>query len=202
MDKVTVRHEDRIAVLVIDNPPVNALGAAVRAALKSAVERAAADASVLGIVIASKGRTFIAGADISEFGKPQPEPLLPDVIAAVDAAPKPIVAAITGATLGGGLEVALACHARIAVPGAKLGLPEVKLGILPGAGGTQRLPRLIGAAEAIRAIATGEPFDSTWAKELGLVDEIAADPLARAKALCKELAGGAPRRTRDDGQAE
>ena len=150
---VTLAVADGMAVVTIQNPPVNALSAAVRAGLLDAVRRAAADPGVKGVVIAAKGKTFIAGADITEFGKPPAPPSLPEVIDAFDAVAKPIVAAIGGAALGGGLEVALGCHARVAAPAAKLGLPEVKLGLLPGAGGTQRLPRLIGAAQALLPVA-------------------------------------------------
>ena len=138
-----LRVNDGVAVLTIDNPPVNALSAAVRRALVEGLQRAQADPSVEAVVLMCRGRTFFAGADISEFGKPPQDPSLPEVVAALENAIKPVVAAIHGTALGGGLEVALGCHYRVAAPSAKLGLPEVNLGLLPGAGGTQRLPRLV-----------------------------------------------------------
>ena len=147
--------EDGTAVHIV-NPPVNALSVGVRAGLAEAFRRADADPAAAAIVIAAEGRTFSAGADITEFGKPPVPPSLPEVMDVFDVVQKPIVAAIGGAALGGGLELALGCHARVASPAAKLGLPEVKLGLLPGAGGTQRLPRLIGAAPALK-IMRGQP---------------------------------------------
>ncbi|MBP0447911.1 enoyl-CoA hydratase/isomerase family protein, partial [Roseomonas sp. SSH11] len=149
---------------------------------------AGADASVRAVVIGSEGRTFIAGADISEFGKPPVPPGLSEVISAIEDLPKPVVAAIGGAALGGGLEVALGCHARVASPSARLGLPEVKLGILPGAGGTQRLPRLIGAVPAARIASEGNPITAAEAVSLGLVGEVAEDVLGAARALALRLA--------------
>jgi 3-hydroxyacyl-CoA dehydrogenase len=190
MEKVRSTIEDGIAVVTIASPPVNALDAGVRAGLAEAVRRADADPAARAIVIAAEGRTFIAGADISEFGKPPVPPSLPEVIDAFDSVGKPLVAAIGGAALGGGLEVALGCHARIAGPAAKLGLPEVKLGLIPGAGGTQRLPRLIGAAPAFKLMA---------ALALGIIDVVAeSDLLEAAKAKALELAEtGTQLRTRD-----
>ncbi|WP_338663753.1 3-hydroxyacyl-CoA dehydrogenase NAD-binding domain-containing protein [Pararoseomonas sp. SCSIO 73927] len=190
-EPVTSSVEDGIALIRIANPPVNALSAAVRGGLKRAVEAAAADPAVRAVVVAAEGRTFIAGADISEFGKPPVPPSLPETIAALETLTKPVVAAINGAALGGGLEVALGCHARVAAPSAKLGLPEVNLGLLPGAGGTQRLPRLIGAAPALKIMAEGKPIAAKEAQGNGLVDEIAEDVLPAAKALALKLAGGA-----------
>jgi 3-hydroxyacyl-CoA dehydrogenase len=190
--------EDGIAVIRIANPPVNALSAVVRAGLAGAVRRADADPAAAAIVIAAEGRTFIAGADITEFGKPPVPPSLPETIATLDLAQKPIVAAIGGAALGGGLELALGCHARVAAPAAKLGLPEVKLGLLPGAGGTQRLPRLIGAAPGLKIMAEGNPVSAAEAKGLGLVDEVTeGDLLQAATAKALALAGGGLRRSRD-----
>ncbi|MBN9509132.1 MAG: enoyl-CoA hydratase/isomerase family protein [Alphaproteobacteria bacterium] len=187
-----------VAVLRIVNPPVNALGAAVRTALAEALRRAEAEAAVTAIVIAAEGRTFSGGADITEFGKPPVAPLLPEVIEGMDGLRKPVVAAINGAALGGGLELALGCHARIAAPAARLGLPEVKLGLLPGAGGTQRLPRLIGAAPALKIMAEGNPVGAAEALALGLVDAVeSGDLVAAASAHAKSLVGKAPRRTRD-----
>ncbi|MGK9166613.1 enoyl-CoA hydratase/isomerase family protein [Inquilinus limosus] len=199
MEKVRYAAEDGVAVVTIANPPVNALDAGVRAGLAESVRRADADPAVRAIVIAAEGRTFIAGADISEFGRPPVPPSLPEVIDAFDSVGKPIVAAIGGAALGGGLEVALGCHARIAGPPATLGLPEVKLGLIPGAGGTQRLPRLIGAAPAFKLMAEGNPVPAAKALALGIVDAVAeGDLLAAAKARALELAAaGTKRRTRD-----
>ncbi|MGO4406735.1 3-hydroxyacyl-CoA dehydrogenase NAD-binding domain-containing protein [Bosea sp. RAF48] len=189
MTKVQLEVRGRVALATIDNPPVNALGAAVREGLAAAIERANADASVVAIVIASAGKAFIAGADISEFGKPPAPPLLPDLLDAIEASAKPVVAAIQGVALGGGLEVALACHARIALPAAKLGLPEVKLGLIPGAGGTQRLPRLIGAARAFPMMLSGEPLSAGQALEYGLLDEVvSSDLVAGAVRLAEGLA--------------
>ena len=189
---------DGVAVLRIVNPPVNALGAAVRTALAEALRRAEADSGVTAIVIAAEGRTFSGGADITEFGKPPVPPMLPDVIEGMDGLGKPVVAAINGAALGGGLELALGCHARIAAPAARLGLPEVKLGLLPGAGGTQRLPRLIGAAPALKIMAEGNPVGAAEALALGLVDAVeSGDLVAAASAHAKSLVGKALRRTRD-----
>ncbi|WP_342241823.1 3-hydroxyacyl-CoA dehydrogenase NAD-binding domain-containing protein [Inquilinus sp. OTU3971] len=197
MEKVRTVVEDGIAVVTIASPPVNALDAGVRAGLAEAVRRADADPAVRAIVIAAEGRTFIAGADISEFGKPPAPPSLPEVIDGFDSVQKPLVAAIGGAALGGGLEVALGCHARIAGPAAKLGLPEIKLGLIPGAGGTQRLPRLIGAAPAFKLMADGAPVSAAEALTLGIVDTVAeGDLLEAARARALELAG-TTRRTRD-----
>jgi 3-hydroxyacyl-CoA dehydrogenase len=194
---------DCIAVATIANPPVNALSAAVRAGLKEAAERAGADPAVRALVIASEGRTFIAGADISEFGKPPVQPWLPEAIAAIENCPKPVVAAIGGAALGGGLEVALGCSARVLGPGAKLGLPEVKLGLLPGAGGTQRAPRVMGAVAALKLMTSGEPLDAKAAVAAGLGDTLAeGDLLAAAKAHAAKLAEGPrpkPVSARDEG---
>ncbi len=178
-----------VLVATIDNPPVNALSADVRRGLVEALRNAAADPQVSAVVITSSGKTFIAGADISEFGKPPQSPTFPELIQALEETPKPVVAAINGAALGGGLEVALACHARVAAPGAKLGLPEVKLGLIPGAGGTQRLPRLIGAAAAFRMMRDGEPVGAAAAHDLGIVDIVAdSDLLETASVHAREMA--------------
>ncbi len=191
-----VRYEaaEDIAVATVANPPVNALSAALRGALLEAVRRAEGDAAIRALVIAAEGRTFIAGADISEFGKPPVPPTLADLVAALDACRKPVVAAIHAAALGGGLEVAMACSARIVGPGAKLGLPEVKLGLLPGSGGTQRAPRLMGAVAALRLMVEGEPLGAEAAVAAGLAEEMARDGLlGAAKALARRLAdGGTP----------
>src|SRR5215472_915596 len=140
---VDLRRDGEIAVITTDNPPVNALKHEVRAGLAQALRQARDDVAVKAVVIACAGRTFFAGADITEFGKPPQAPGLGEVIAAIENMPKPVVAALHGTALGGGFEVALACHFRVAALGARVGLPEVKLGLLPGAGGTQRLPRLV-----------------------------------------------------------
>jgi 3-hydroxyacyl-CoA dehydrogenase len=198
-----VRREQRgdILLVTIDNPPVNALGADVRAGLLAAIEAADADPAVAAVLIAGSGRTFIGGADIREFGKPPLPPALPDVCNRIEACTKPVVAAIHGAALGGGLEVALAAHYRIALPAAKLGLPEVQLGLLPGAGGTQRTPRLVGAAAALDMMLSGRHVSAAEAHTLGLVDRVAeeGDPVEAGLAYARELlAQGAPvRRTRD-----
>ncbi|WP_293809461.1 3-hydroxyacyl-CoA dehydrogenase NAD-binding domain-containing protein [uncultured Bosea sp.] len=189
MTKVQLEVRGKVAIATIDNPPVNALGAAVREGLASAIKQANADAAVVAIVIASAGKAFIAGADISEFGKPPAPPNLPDVLDAIEGSAKPVVAAIQGVALGGGLEVALACHARVALPAAKLGLPEIKLGLIPGAGGTQRLPRLIGAAKAFPMMLSGEPISAGKALEYGLLDEVvSSDVVAAAIRLADALA--------------
>ncbi len=189
-----------VAIITIDNPPVNALGHAVRAGIVEALERAKADPSVKAIVLACAGRTFCAGADITEFGKPPRAPSLQEVIAAVETIGKPVVAAVYGTTLGGGLELALGCHLRVAAPGTRLGLPEVKLGILPGAGGTQRLPRAIGPIKAVERIVSGEPMTVQEALADGLVQEIVQGDLTQAAvALARSTAasGKQPRLVRD-----
>lgn len=163
-----------VAVLALGNPPVNALSAALRAAIAAAIERASVDPTVRAVVLVGAGETFIAGADIAEFGTPAAiaDPALPDLVLQLEASPKPIVAAIAGVALGGGLEVAMGCAARVAVASAKLGLPEVALGLLPGAGGTQRLPRLIGPEAAIDLITSGKPVGAAQALALGIIDAI------------------------------
>jgi 3-hydroxyacyl-CoA dehydrogenase len=177
---VDLRRDGDVAVVTADNPPVNALKHEVRAGLTEALAQACDDDAVRAVVISCAGRTFFAGADITEFGKPPQAPSLHDVIAAIEAMPKPVVAALHGTALGGGFELALACHFRVAVPGARLGLPEVKLGLLPGAGGTQRLPRLVGPEKALQMIVTGEPIGATEAREDGIIDEIVDGDLTAA----------------------
>ncbi len=164
--------DGEVAVLTLNSPPVNALSAAVRAGILGGVEQAVADPAVKALVLMCAGRTFIAGADITEFGKPPKSPSLLEVETAIEAASKPIIAAIHGTALGGGFETALACHYRVAVPSAKCGLPEVKLGIVPGAGGTQRLPRLVGPEKALEMVTSGEPVDAPTARELGIIDAV------------------------------
>jgi 3-hydroxyacyl-CoA dehydrogenase len=168
---------DRIAILTVDHPPVNALSADVRAGLDEGVRRAGADNGVDAIVLCCAGRTFIAGADITEFGKPPREPSLQALLETIEGSSKPVVAAIFGTALGGGLETALASHWRVASADAKLGLPEVKLGLLPGAGGTQRLPRLVGVEAALEMITSGAPVGAKAALTAGLIDEIIAGDL-------------------------
>jgi 3-hydroxyacyl-CoA dehydrogenase len=179
---IDLRRDGRIAIVIADNPPVNALKHEVRSGLSQALRQAGDDASVEAVVIACAGRTFFAGADISEFGQPPQAPSLGEVIAQIEAMPKPVVAALHGTALGGGFELALACHFRVAASAARMGLPEVKLGLLPGAGGTQRLPRLIGPEKALRMIVTGEPLGAAQALADGIVDEIAAGDLNTAAA--------------------
>jgi 3-hydroxyacyl-CoA dehydrogenase len=187
---VSLRNEGDVAVVTIDNPPVNTLSHAMRSVLVDALSRARADADVTAIVIVCAGRTFIAGADISEFGKPVRAPTTLDVIAAIEASEKPVVAALHGTPLGGGLEVALACHYRVAAPGTRPGLPEIKLGLMPGAGGTQRLPRLIGMDKAMSMILSGDQISAAEALEAGLVDAVVeGDLTAAAVAFARDKAG-------------
>ncbi len=178
----TERH-DNVLVVISDNPPVNALGQAVRAGLKDAIEEAMSDDGIEAVVIRCDGRTFFAGADITEFGKPPVGPNLPETLDTMEASDKPVVAAIHGTALGGGCEVALACHYRVAVPSAKLGLPEVKLGLIPGAAGTQRLPRLVGAEAALPLVVGGNPISAKKAQGIGLVDEIVGEDSLEADAI-------------------
>ncbi|MDH3232864.1 MAG: 3-hydroxyacyl-CoA dehydrogenase NAD-binding domain-containing protein [Alphaproteobacteria bacterium] len=198
----TVNYEvrDGIAILTLDNPPVNGLGAPVRTAFKEHYETAEADPEVKAIVVAGAGRMFCAGADISEFGKPEPKdaPALQPVLDQMEAGEKPVVAAIHGVALGGGAEVALACHYRVALASARVGLPEVSLGIIPGAGGTQRLPRLIDVKDALDLITSGRPVPAGKAKALGVVDEVVEDDvLDAAIAYARKLVadGTPPRRS-------
>jgi len=178
----TVRYEreGRIAEAVIDNPPVNATSHSVRSGLIEALKSFEADAEAEALVIRCEGKTFVAGADITEFGKPMAAPMLPDVLKAMDHVRKPLVAAVHGTALGGGFEVALAAHYRIATADAKFGFPEVKLGLIPGAGGTQRTPRLAGLETAIKLITEGSQIGTAQAKAAGLVDEIAEGDLREA----------------------
>lgn len=193
MPRIATERQDNVLIILADSPPVNALGAEVRQGLAAALVEAEADDDVDAIVLACRGRTFFAGADIAEFGKQMAEPVLPVLADRIEAIGKPVVAAIHGTALGGGFEVALACHYRIAAPSTKLGLPEVKLGICPGAGGTQRLPRIAGTALALEMIAKGGPISASCAKEAGVVDRIAdGDLLAAAIAFAAEVANARP----------
>ena len=184
---VKLERYDVIAVVTINNPPVNALSAAVRRGILESVKSAAADPQVQAIVLTCAGRTFIAGADITEFGKPPQPPGLDEVISEIESCPKPVVAAIHGTALGGGLEVALGCHFRVATKDAKLGLPEVKLGLLPGAGGTQRLPRAVGPELAVKMIVTGDPIGAAEALKNGLIEEIVENPAAGGEAFARKV---------------
>jgi len=199
MATVTYEVRDGIAILTLDNPPVNGLSAGVRTAFKAAYENGMADDAVKAFVVAGAGRMFCAGADISEFGKPEPKdaPALPPVLDRMEAGDKPVVAAIHGVALGGGAEVALACHYRVALKGSRIGLPEVTLGIIPGAGGTQRLPRLIDVKEALGMIAGGRPVSADKALALGIVDQVVEDDVLEAAiAFARKLVadGTKPRR--------
>jgi 3-hydroxyacyl-CoA dehydrogenase len=164
-----------VAIISIDNPPVNALSQVVRSGLVECVNEAASDQDTQVIVLICKGRTFIAGADISEFSKPPMAPHLPDVLKALDDCPKPVIAAIHGTALGGGLETALACRYRLALQSTRIGLPEVKLGLIPGAGGTQRLPRIAGLENALDMITSGRHVAAKEALAMGVIDEIAVE---------------------------
>jgi 3-hydroxyacyl-CoA dehydrogenase len=195
---VSLQRRDDVGLILIDNPPVNVLSRAVRQGLSVSLAAVLSDPSVRLVLIACSGRTFIAGMDIAEFDAPMEPPLLQDLQALIEGAAKPIVAALHGTALGGGLELALACHARVALDTARLGLPEITLGIIPGAGGTQRLPRLIGACAALDMMLSGAPVNAGRAKTLGLVDEVVSgDLLAGALAFCRTLieSGAGPRRT-------
>jgi 3-hydroxyacyl-CoA dehydrogenase len=183
----TRRHGD-VLIILSNNPPVNALSAAVRLGLVDAIAQAEADDGVNALVIACEGQTFFAGADITEFGKPPQQPWLPAVVDRIENCSKPVVAAIHGTALGGGLEVALGCHYRVADKSARLGTPEVKLGLLPGAGGTQRLPRVAGVRKALEMTATGSPIGAKEAFDCGLVDRIVeGDLVPHAVAFAEEV---------------
>ena len=187
-DKIHYQVEDGIAVITIDNPPVNAMSAAVRQGCWEALDRLAADASAQAAVLICAGRTFIAGADITEFDKPIVDPWLPDLVEKFEAAEKLIVAAIHGTALGGGLETAMGCHYRCAVASARMGLPEVHLGLLPGATGTQRLPRLVGARKALDMMTSGRQVNAGEALEAGIIEKlIEGDLRAGALAWAREL---------------
>ena len=190
-----------IAVLSLDSPPVNALSAGVRAGLLAGMQEAAADDGVRGVVLICRGRTFIAGADITEFGGPPKGPGLNEVQDAIENSTKPVIAAIHGTALGGGLEVALCCHYRVALNSARCGLPEVNLGLLPGAGGTQRLPRLVGVEKALEMMTSGRHVPAAECLELGLVDQLAPEGELEPAAIAfaeQVLAEGRPlRKVRD-----
>ena len=189
----TERHDD-VLVIISNNPPVNALGAAVRQGLEAGIKEGLADGSIKAMVIRCDGRTFFAGADITEFGKPMQEPGLPTLVDMIEASEKPVVAAIHGTALGGGCEVTLGCHYRIAVPSAKIGTPEVKLGLLPGAGGTQRIPRVAGVPLALEMTAKGDPISAKRALDAGLIDRLAGEGslIDDAIAFAREIADARP----------
>lgn len=188
-EAVKTTRSGAVLVATVDNPPVNALGVAVRAGLKAAIEAAEADPAVQAVLIVGAGRAFIAGADIREFGKPPQAPSLPEVCRTIELCSKPVVAAIHGPALGGGLEIALSAHYRVAMPGSKLGLPEVQLGLIPGSGGTQRAPRLAGIQASVELMLSGRHIGADEAVKLGLVDRVgsAADALTEGLAYANEL---------------
>jgi len=185
---ISTRKHGDVLIVLSNNPPVNALSTPVRQGLVDAIAEAEGDESVKAVVIACEGQTFFAGADITEFGKPPQNPWLPQVVDTIENCSKPVVAAIHGTALGGGLEVALACHYRVADKSAKLGTPEVKLGLLPGAGGTQRLPRVAGVRKALEMTATGNPIGAQQAFDCGLVDRIVeGDLIPHGVAFAEEV---------------
>jgi len=194
---VRIERDGDVAVFVIDNPPINAASIGVRRGLMRAIETLVADDTFSAAVIIGGGKTFIAGADLREFGQPAEEPRLPAVIAAIEQCDKPVVAALHGTALGGGFELALGCDARVASPGTVVGLPEVTLGIIPGAGGTQRLPRIVGVARAIELVCSGERVSSEQALALHLVDALADGDLRSAAVVHARGMGGRKARLRD-----
>lgn len=198
MQPVSLTVRGNVAVITVDNPPVNALSQPVRQGIADCMDRAESDSSIDAVVLACAGRTFIAGADIREFGKPPQPPHLPDLVHRIENGAKPVVAAIHGTALGGGLEVAMGCHYRIADPAAAVGLPEVKLGLLPGATGTQRLPRLAGLTTALDMMLGGEPIAARGALDAGIVDRLATGDLVDdAVVLAREMSADPPRRVRE-----
>lgn len=196
---VQYENKEGVGIITVNNPPLNVLSQAVRDGLMAALKEAAADDAAAAVVLNGAGRSFTAGADISEFGAPFKGADINEICAALEDMPKPVVAALHGTPLGGGLEIALACHYRVAAKDARLGLPEVKLGLLPGGGGTQRLPRLIGAKAALDLITSGDPVPAAVAKKAGFVDQVAeGDHLAAATAFAKSRVGAASHsKTRD-----
>lgn len=194
-DPLYIEDHGSVRLLRMDRPPANATGLSLRRALVAALRYTAIDSKVTALVLIGTGRFFSAGADIGELGTPdnQAHPRLRDVIDALESHPKPIVAAINGIAYGGGLELALGCTSRVAPSDARFALPEVKLGLIPGAGGTQRLPRLVGLGPAIELITSGEPLTAAKAKSIGLIDEILPEPFAgNAVRFAKSMANGNP----------
>jgi 3-hydroxyacyl-CoA dehydrogenase len=199
MQSVTTERHDDVLVIIINNPPVNALSWHVRQGISDGVSEGLNDPAIKAMVLRCDGSTFIAGADITEFGKPPQGPDFLSVLHMMETSPKPLIAAIHGTALGGGLETAMVCHYRVAVPSAKLGVPEVKLGLLPGGGGTQRLPRIVGVEQAAIMCALGDPISAKRANEIGLVDHVAGETtLAEdAIAFARSAIAKGPRPTRD-----
>ena len=179
-DKVAMNVDGNIGYVVIDNPPVSALGQAVREGIAGGIKAAEAHTEVEAVILIAEGRTFPAGADITEFGKPPMPPALPDVCQVIEDCSKPVIAAMHGTALGGGLEVALSAHYRIAVNTTKIGLPEINLGLLPGASGTQRMPRITGAGPALDLMLSGTPIGAAQAVQIGVVDEVCEGDLKEA----------------------
>jgi 3-hydroxyacyl-CoA dehydrogenase len=198
---VSFETQGNVAVALVDRPPVNAIDAELRAGLLSAVQRAATDSTIGALVIACRGRTFMSGADLSELGSSIPPPPYVEVLSALENSGKPVIAAMHGTPMGGGVEIAMACHYRCATAGTRLGMPEITLGILPGAGGTQRLPRLVGVEAALDLLLSGAPIDASRARDLGLIDEIVGDDaleggIGYARRLLAQGAGPRPTRAR------
>jgi 3-hydroxyacyl-CoA dehydrogenase len=199
MTVIFERHGN-VALALVDRPPVNAIDPSVRAGLLDAARKTAADPAIHALVIACRGRTFCSGADLEELNSGVQAPGYPETLAALEDCPKPVIASLHGTALGGGLEIAMACHYRCAVPGARMGMPEITLGILPGAGGTQRLPRLVGPDAALEMLLKGAPVDAAAARELGLIDEVVGDdPIAEGLAYARRLleSGATARPTRE-----
>ncbi len=199
MSMVNYEIKDQIGIITLNNPPVNALSHKMRSVLLEATQIADQD-ETKAVVVMCKGRTFVAGADLTEFGKPPQAPLLPDVFNAIENSSKPVVCALHGAALGGGLELALACHYRCALASVKIGFPEVNLGLMPGAGGTQRAPRLAGIEAALQLLTSGDSISAAQALEIGLIDHIIEGDLFNgvleyARKIIKE--NKPTRRTRD-----
>ncbi|MCK5040841.1 MAG: enoyl-CoA hydratase/isomerase family protein, partial [Sphingomonadales bacterium] len=185
---VSRKDQNNIAIISVNNPPVNALSQAVRIGIKDNVAAADADNNIKAIILCCEGRTFMAGADITEFGKPPLDPWLPEVVESIDKTSKPLIAAIHGTAFGGGLEVALGCNYRVAIASALVGTPEVKLGLLPGAGGTQRLPRVAELKTALDMVVSGNPVKAEKALKAGIIDRIVdGDLLEGAIAFANEL---------------
>jgi 3-hydroxyacyl-CoA dehydrogenase len=198
---VTLTRSNDVAIVSVNFPPVNAISAPVRSGISGAIQSVLQDEGINAILLICQGRTFFAGADITELGRPLAEPTLRQLNQIIENASKPIIAAIHGTALGGGLELALAAHYRIAVPSAKCGLPEVRLGLLPGGGGTQRLPRLIGVGKALDLMLTGEPVSAIEAAEIGLINSLSDEDRLLECAVAfagKVVAEGLPlRKVRD-----